>query len=275
MPPPRRSPTVATSNSVLSARTDDKEAIRFVYHESFAEANAAETYGATTTAAAIEQFNATHMEDEDTREHARRMHYAAWRVSQAPNKAAARRWRQRYFTLRDQIVLGNRKLVFRAVRKWTALAHRSDDMIGECYIVLIRAVAVYNPWMGVRFSTYAYTCLVRALSRLSQRFASDWLARSVPLETLVSEEPDDPDRDEPPSERLQRLDEYLHDDHPLLSPREKTILLRRFCPADPSGSQTLEKVGQDLGLSKERVRQVQATALNKLREALVVEPAPV
>ena len=37
--------------------------------------------------------------------------------------------------------------------------------------------------------------------------------------------------------------------------------------------QTLEQVGQDLGLSKERVRQVQEAALGKLRQALSDYPA--
>jgi DNA-directed RNA polymerase sigma subunit (sigma70/sigma32) len=39
-------------------------------------------------------------------------------------------------------------------------------------------------------------------------------------------------------------------------------------------SGTLEQVGRELGLSKERVRQVQASALDKLRKALLEEGAP-
>jgi RNA polymerase sigma-32 factor len=66
-----------------------------------------------------------------------------------------------------------------------------------------------------------------------------------------------------------RLDEYLQDGHTLLSPREKTVIRRRFCLNEQAQSGTLEQVGKELGLSKERVRQVQATALDKLRQALI------
>jgi RNA polymerase primary sigma factor len=64
------------------------------------------------------------------------------------------------------------------------------------------------------------------------------------------------------------LDEYLRDDHPLLTAREKSIISRRFSLKDDSQGQTLERVGKAMGLSKERVRQVQSSALQKLRLAL-------
>lgn len=238
----------------------------FICHATFEFPDAAEQYGETP-----EELDRSvdYMPDEITRDHAQRMHYAAWRASEAEGPAEARDWRGRYLELRDRIVVGNRKLVFRAVRRWTAQAQRADDLIGECYLVLIRAVGVYNPWLGVRFSTYAYTCLMRALSRLSLRNTSDRLTNSLPLENLAdSAGYDDACADEVPSERIRCLDEYLRGDHPLLSSRERTILLRRFSLNRTHENQTLEAVGHDLGLSKERVRQVQVIALDKLRKAL-------
>ena len=209
-----------------------------------------------------------YMPDEVTKDTTARMHYAAHRMHHARTPSDLARWRDAYHALRDQVVLGNRKLIYRAVRRRMAVSNRADDMIGDCHIVLIQAVAAFNPWLGIRFSTYAYTCLVRALARLSQKLSTDWLARSMSLDALPDGEPGGRHQPQPSAAGQVRLDEYLRDDHPLLSPREKTILARRFCLGDDAGNQTLEKVGKSMGLSKERVRQVQASALGKLRKVL-------
>jgi RNA polymerase primary sigma factor/RNA polymerase sigma factor len=239
---------------------------RYVRHESFDDPKSLRVYGPDPVDDA-EAFEAAYMPDEVTRDFARRMHYAAHRAHKARTHADARRWLDRYYRLRDGVVTGNRKLVYQAVRRRMTFTNRADDAIGECHIVLIQAVAAYNPWMGVRFSTYAYTCLVRALSRLSQKFAADWLARSLPLDVLPDGGPGTP-REEPTPPGLARVDDFLRADHPLLSPREKTVITRRFCMAEAATVPTLEKVGRTMGLSKERVRQVQACALDKLRKAL-------
>lgn len=238
-----------------------------VSHPSFEQADAEKLYG-QGTATRLDAL-ATYMPDEVTRDHAKRMHYAAWRASGARDERSRRHWRAIYHSFRDQIVLGNRKLVYRAVRRWSPPSTFADDLIGDCQIVLIQAVAAYNPWMGIRFSTYAFTCLMRALSRLSQRHASDRLSRSLPLDVLPEGEPRDLEFEELPTTRLAQLDEYLRDDNDLLSLREKRVLVRRFSLDDEARGGTLEQVGKELGLSKERVRQVQASALDKLRKALV------
>jgi RNA polymerase nonessential primary-like sigma factor len=197
------------------------------------------------------------------------MHYAAWRMTHAEMSSERKRWEHRYFAQRDRIVMGNHKLIYRAVGRWMPPSQWADDMIGDCQVVLIQAVAAYNPWLGIRFSTYAFTCLMRALSRLSQRHAADRLSRSLPLEALPDGEPRDGEPEEAPLAGLQRIDEYLQESHQLLSPREKTVILRRFSLDDHARGGTLEQVGRELGLSKERVRQVQASALTKLRKALL------
>lgn len=237
-----------------------------VSHDSFTQADADSAYGPAS--AGNGEFSASHMPDDTTRDFARRMHYAAWRAASANDEPTRRHWVGVYLHFRDRIVVGNRKLIFRAVRRWSPPAGMADDLIGDCQIVLIQAVAAYNPWLGIRFSTYAFTCLMRALSRLSQRMTNDRLTKSLPLESLPDGEPRDGDGEETVSGPFARIDEYLRDDNDLLSLREKRVLVRRFSLDDSPRAGTLEQVGRELGLSKERVRQVQASALDKLRKAL-------
>jgi RNA polymerase sigma factor (sigma-70 family) len=240
----------------------------YLRHKSFAERTAKQEFDPTPLTENPINYDVGFMPDEVTRDHARRMHYAAHRMHAARGPAELARWTAAYHTLRDLIVLGNRKLIYRAVRRRMAASNRADDLIGDCHIVLIQAVAAFNPWLGIRFSTYAFTCLIRALSRQSQRAGSDWLTRSVPLDALPDGEPWNRLPADPVGASRIPIEDYLRDDHPLLSEREKLILAHRYTLHDDPAEQTLERVGKALGLSKERVRQVQASALDKLRKAL-------
>ena len=270
----------ATVTPAIVDRTTTRRAARtatlpsYIVHDSFAAKDALRQYDPAELLENPNDFADRYMPDEITRQHARHMHYAAHRTHSARTPKELARWQRHYLDLRDLIVLGNRKLIYRAVRRRLATPNRIDDMIGDCHIVLIQAVAAYNPWMGIRFSTYAYTCLVRALSRLAQRLSTDWLSRSMSLEAFPDGEPRGRTQPESHSAGQFRIDEFLRGEHPLLSPREKMILARRFSMGDDPADQTLEKVGKALGLSKERVRQVQASALGKLRKVLAV-PEPV
>jgi RNA polymerase sigma factor (sigma-70 family) len=242
----------------------------YIFHPSFEDPGAEQVYGGVP--AGDPEEPAAFMPDEVTRACTRRMHYAAWRASLAPSRREAARWRQQYYDFRDRIVLGNLKLTFRAVQKWGTAPRLAEDMTGECQVVLIKAVAAFNPWLGIRFSTYAFTCLMRALSRLSQRQAADRLSRSLPLGSLPDGEPYYASSEGPFRPAGERLGEYLEEGHTLLTPREKAVLIRRYHFNDGVAEvETLEQVGRDLGLSKERVRQVQSVALGKLRSALRAE----
>ncbi len=50
----------------------------------------------------------------------------------------------------------------------------------------------------------------------------------------------------------------------LLSPREEKIIRLRF-GLDEGGERTLEEVGQSFAITRERIRQIEAKALRKLR----------
>ena len=54
-----------------------------------------------------------------------------------------------------------------------------------------------------------------------------------------------------------------------LGPRERLILEKRFGLADRDDGKTLREIGEEIGLSRERIRQLEGMALEKLRGALV------
>ena len=164
-------------------------------------------------------------------------------------------------------MVGNRKLIYRAVRRWMPPAVLADDMIGDCQIVLIQAVAAYNPWMGIRFSTYAFTCLMRACRGCrSGRPTTGWRGRCRWRRCPTASRATRPARAAGgPAGADRRVP--ARGQRPAVAAREARAGAA-VQPGRPGAAGTLEQVGRELGLSKERVRQVQAGALGKLRKAL-------
>jgi RNA polymerase primary sigma factor len=77
------------------------------------------------------------------------------------------------------------------------------------------------------------------------------------IEDVKSESPDDATADHARSAELAEAVERLN-------PRMKHVVRRRF-GLDGSPPQTLEEVGTDLGITRERVRQLETRALRELR----------
>lgn len=106
---------------------------------------------------------------------------------------------------------------------------------------------------------------VREISKISQE--------PVSLETPIGEEEDShlgdfiPDDDAPaPSEAASfvLLKEQLVDVLKTLTPREEKVLRLRF-GLDDGRQRTLEEVGKEFNVTRERIRQIEAKALRKLR----------
>ena len=182
--------------------------------------------------------------------------------------ARRRLWHERWRMIRDHLVVENLGLVHAVTERfpcWT-LKHEEQQSAGT--LGLLRAVDGFNPWLGFRFSTYAYHAIRRSLiadgrketiyqSRYRREHA-EWVDEGVR---------EDFDLDL----RADRLRRALRENGAELDARERMIIAWRF-PSSQNNGATLGEVAAILSLSRERVRQVQRRGLAKLRQILEADP---
>ncbi|MDP7615886.1 MAG: sigma-70 family RNA polymerase sigma factor, partial [SAR324 cluster bacterium] len=72
------------------------------------------------------------------------------------------------------------------------------------------------------------------------------------------------------SAALELLKDYVHEAISDLSPREQKILEMRFGLTDGI-SHTLEEVGQEFDVTRERIRQIEAKALEKIKKSDIIQ----
>lgn len=164
---------------------------------------------------------------------------------------------------RQLLVQANLRLVTSIAVKTTSSQQDRDDFISEGNLILVNSIDKFDYSRGFRFSTYATHAIQRHLYRLMQR-KQKRQQREVLSPTEVLSNAHQP---APPEEVLdpklataiiERFDDCL-------TPREKTILTERF-GLNGKPSATLKIVAERVGLSKERVRQLQLSAIQKLQD---------
>jgi RNA polymerase primary sigma factor len=160
-------------------------------------------------------------------------------------------------------------LVHLTIRRFRFQAMDEDDLLSEAMYGLGRAIDRFNPWKGFRFSTYACNVISRALLRRGK--GESRYRRLFPVQhDTTYEKPGEPSdvQTELCLERLRRvLDRNLGE----LTELETMVLAKRF-PMDREPRRTFQEIGSMVGLSKERVRQIQNIALQKLRQVLIEDP---
>ncbi|MGV3482969.1 MAG: sigma-70 family RNA polymerase sigma factor [Planctomycetaceae bacterium] len=166
---------------------------------------------------------------------------------------------------RDRIVEANTRLVFSIVKKFVNTNNSFDDLLSDGVMALIRAVEKYDYNRGFRFSTYATQVVRRnAYRQIVQKQQERNKVASGLSELDV--EPSDEDRGSAISESRwhelrSRLALMLSD----LDRREKFIIRARFSLGSHRRVHTLQALADRLGVSKERVRQLERRAMEKLR----------
>jgi len=179
-------------------------------------------------------------------------------------------WHRRFEHFREYLVRTNLALVL-AMAKRTRLGDTDfAEIVSEGNMALLRAVDKFNVDRGFKFSTYACRAILKAFSRTSMK-SSKYRTR-FPVEF----EPDmeksdwiDIKRDSVEEDCLDELKQIVNRNLADLSETEQTVLRRRFnWEQAEEHPLTLEEVGSIIGVTKERVRQIQNKALLKIRKLM-------
>ncbi len=166
---------------------------------------------------------------------------------------------------RDEIIRANLRLVVSLAKKFSGGVASFDDLLSEGTATLLRAVEKFDTTRGFRFSTYATQAIRRTLYKYVQAVQKD-RTRFMCSDQSVLEDCPAAEAASPGTElRFQRLRQQLGEFLDQLNPRERSIIRFRFGLDEPDNIRTLQSLANDLGICKERVRQLEIRAIAKLR----------
>jgi RNA polymerase primary sigma factor len=167
--------------------------------------------------------------------------------------------------IKNLLIRSNLRLVVSIAKRYLKANSGFFELVSDGNISLIRAVEKFDYARGNKFSTYASWAILKNF------------ARSVPAEHQRM------DRfrtgnDEIFAQSLEQKGSILIDEHmnktqraviremmQELDGREQKVIACRFGLSEGEQPETLEQVGSRLGVTKERVRQIEVRTLEKLR----------
>ncbi len=185
-------------------------------------------------------------------------------------------WHQRAQAHRDQIAGMNLALVLAMIKRMRLTEMDFSDLISEGNMALLRAIDKFDVARGFKFSTYACRAIIKAFSRFGTRHSR--LRRMFPVEFDPEFEKSDyleRKNEEVEGGCVEELRRIIRENKAELTEVEREIIEHRFAigaasqaDRDLTKALTLQQVGELVGLTKERVRQIQNNAMEKLRQAL-------
>jgi RNA polymerase sigma factor (sigma-70 family) len=168
--------------------------------------------------------------------------------------------------VKDLLINANLRLVVSVAKKHLYKSDNLWELISDGNMSLIRAVEKFDFGRGFKFSTYATWAIMKNFARSIPEEKTRRERYVTGHEDLFEVAPDtrsDEHEAEASAElaahQVNRLLQYLQ-------PRERDIIRMRAGLDDHAKNMTLEEIGQELGITKERVRQLNVRAMKKLRE---------
>jgi len=179
-------------------------------------------------------------------------------------------WHRRFEHFREYLVRTNLALVL-AMAKRTRLGDIDfAEIVSEGNMALIRAVDKFNVDRGFKFSTYACRAILKAFSRTALKASRHKTRFPVEFEPdMEKSDWSDRKRDIVEEDCIDELKQIVDRNLADLTEVENTVIRRRFnWQQVEEHPLTLEEVGRIIGVTKERVRQIQNKALAKIRHVM-------
>ena len=168
--------------------------------------------------------------------------------------------------IKNFLIRSNLRLVVSIAKRHIKPNTSFFEMVSDGNMSLIRAIEKFDYSRGNKFSTYASWAIMKNYARtvpaehtLLDRF------RTGTDEVFLRSKDERANQfyEEMVNQRQRQIIGGILDH---LDDREKAIIIQRFGLMEGEEPKTLEQVGQRLGVTKERIRQLEARALNKLRK---------
>ena len=168
-------------------------------------------------------------------------------------------------SVKNQIIRCNLRLVVSIAKRHVGPTNNFFELVSDGNMSLIRAVEKFDFSRGNKFSTYASWAIMKNFARTipEENYRRD---RFVTGHEAMFEAAADTRGDEHEYESsVKRMQEAVKGMLGRLDDRERKIIISRF-GLGGANEQTLEQLGREMGITKERVRQIESRAQDKLRK---------
>ncbi len=166
--------------------------------------------------------------------------------------------------IRDHLIRANTRLVISVVKQFVTPQQSFDDMLSDGIFTLMQAVEKFDFDRGFRFSTYAYRSIARNACRQVKTFSRDesrvtrdadeWAFVGKDLSLAARQDKEYSELGELMSSMVRQLDR-----------RERFVIRSRYALGAHRKKRTFQYLADKLGVSKERARQLEKRALEKLQ----------
>lgn len=208
----------------------------------------------------------------------RAMHACGYELTEACKDGANSRKRAEELQRRivDYLVENHMGLIYKMRPQSYSPQRDEAEFSSAGYWALYQSIMAFDPWRGFRFSTYACNAIARGYAsvwkqeRARQRRLHQYTNLNYDRLSSSSYEADYDSLDK--TALRDHLASAINSSTVELTTTERTVIDQRYFRADGAKTPTLSFVGRMVQLSKERVRQIQISALGKLRVALQNDP---